>query len=225
MKKHFLVLIGSILLTCGCAAKSKFVYDQPLEHTGKGTGSIVAALGQISDKRTSEKEIDKNYDGEPLKDIHSMLENELLSTNLFERVVTVADAGAGVKADVIIDPSLTRLDWEVPDYNALKVKAFMAGLLTGVVGGVIYGSTDTDVYGDSGIQLRVTEQATGKVLLDKSYSGHHEETMIKFKCDIPETKVSMAGKSLRKAIEAIKSDLREVLGNSGKIPVPVASNQ
>lgn len=225
MNKHFLVLVCSILLTCGCAAKSKFVYDQPVEHAGKGTGSIVAALGQISDKRTSEKEIDKYYDGEPLKDIQSMLENELLSTNLFERVVTVTDAGAGVKADVIIDPSLTRLDWEVPDYEALKRKAFVTSLLTGGVGGAIYGSTDTDVYGDSGIQLRVTEQATGKVLLDKSYSGHHEEKMVKFKCDIPETRVAMAGKSLRKAIEAIKSDLREVLGNSVKTPVPVASNQ
>jgi len=212
------------MLMCGCATKSKFVYNQPIQQTGKGTGTLVAALTQISDSRTGKKEVDECYDGEPLKDIQAILESELLSTNLFEQVVTVTDA-ANAKADVMITPALTRFDWEVPDYETMKSYAFLAGFFTGIVGGAIYGSTDTDVYGDSGIQMRVTELASGKVVLNKSYSGHHEEKMIKFKCDTPETKVRMAGTSLQKAIAAMKSDLADVLAHQAKAPVHVSTSQ
>jgi hypothetical protein len=216
MKNLLLFLLCTILLISGCATKSKFVHDRPLEQPDKGKGSIVAALTPINDQRFDGKLIDDYYDGSLLADTQSMLERELLGTGLFEKVFTVTAADKGVKADVTVEPTLTGLEWKVPGYDALRVKAFLAGFLTGLVGGTIYGCTDTDVYGDSSMHLRVTEQATGKVLLDRDYSGHHEEEIMKFKCDTPTTKVAMAGKSLQKTMAAMKADLRDALGGFGK---------
>lgn len=215
MKKHFILTLGALLLFSGCASKGKFVYECPAEGLGKGNGRVVAVVARITDQRPDAKDFDNIYEGNPVKDIQSMLEYELLRTDVFKQIVPVTDT-TGIKADVMIEPALKKLQWQVPDYDSLRTKAFLFGFFTGIIGGTIYGYTDTDVYGDSNMHLRVTDVSSGKVVLDKSYSGRYEQEIIKFKCDIPETRVMVAEKSLQKTLEAIKSDLIQVLGNHGK---------
>lgn len=205
--KQLIALICTIILLTGCATKSKFVLDPLPEQQVKRKGALVTALTPIADKRSAENRIDENYDGEPLKDIQSMLERELLSTSLFNNVVTVPQVDANTKADLLIETSLNKLEWGVPDYDSLRVKAFMVGFFTGFIGGAIYVSTDTEVYGDSSIHMKVIEKPAGKVILEKSYDAHHEETMKKLYCDTPTTKIDMAGKSLKKALQVMKADL------------------
>ena len=55
------------------------------------------------------------------------------------------------------------------------------------------------------------EEATGQVLLERTYSGHYEQQMDKFKCDTPETKATMIGKSVKEAMNQLKIDLQKVL--------------
>ena len=215
MKKNIILVLGALLIFSGCATKSKFVYECPAEGLDKGKGKLVAAVTRITDKRTNAEDIDKFYDGNPVTDFQSMLEYELFRTNVFKQIVPVTDV-TGIKADIMVEPTLNKLQWQVPDYDSLRVKAFLFGFFTGIIGGTIYGYTDTDVYGDSDLHLRVTDVASGKVVLDKSYSSRYEQEIIKFKCDTPGTRVMVAEKSLQKALEAIKSDLIQVLGNQDK---------
>ncbi len=211
MKSRYFFLVIMFFLISGCASKSKFVYERTQE---AGKGSIVVALSPISDMRLEDQEVDKHYDGDPLKDIQAMLENELLGTGLFKQVVTKPNDASGVKIDMTVEPTLTKLAWEVPGYSGLIAKSVLVGFFTGIVGGVIYGCTDIEVHGDSCIHLLVKDYATGKVLIDKDYKGHHEEQLIKFSCDTAETKVLMAGKALQKTLADIKTDLKNTLSNA-----------
>jgi hypothetical protein len=214
MQKYCVWIVIALLLS-GCVRKSKFVYEPPAGGLDNGKGKIVGAVARIEDRRVNTKEFDKFYEGDPVKDIQSMLEHELLGTDVFKEIIPVTDS-TGLKADVMVEPVLQKLQWEVPDYESLKTKAFFVGFFTGIIGGTIYGYTDTDVYGDSGMYLRVTDVASGKVLLNKSYKGHYQQEIIKFKCDTPETRVMVAEKSLQKALGAMKSELAQTLLNQGQ---------
>ena len=215
MKKLIVLAVGVLFLVSGCASKSKFVYECPTGGLENGKGMMVAAVVRIVDQRKDAANFDIVYDGDAVKDIQSMFEYELLRTGLFKQIVSVTDT-TKIKADVIFEPTLNKLQWQVPDYDSIHLKKFLFGFVTGVIGGTLYGLTGTDVYGESGMNLRVTDVASGKVVLNKSYSGQYKQGIVKFKCDRPETKVMVAEKSVRDAMESIKSDITQVLGNKGK---------
>jgi len=210
--KQLITFICIVILLSGCATKSKFVFEPLPEQQDKKRGAIIAALAPVTDNRDPENRIDKYYDGDPLKDVQTMLERELLSTALFDKVVSLPKPDAETKANLLIETSLKKMEWGVPDYESLQTKAFLVGLFTGLIGGAIYANTDTEVYGDSSIQMKVIEQPAGKVILEKSYEAHHEETVKKMHCDTPPTRIDMAGKSLKKAFQAMNADLLGLLG-------------
>lgn len=211
MIRKFMGIFCALLVLSGCAAKGKFVYEPSLNPAEGAQGRKVAVLAPLADERIEKQQFDRFYDGEPIKDLQPILEKELLSTNLFSEVFTATESNQNAKADIMIEPAIEKLEWAVPDYEALLSKAFFISFLTGGIGGVIYGNTDTDVYGNATIRVRVTDKQMGNVLLNKSYNGHHEEQMIKFKCDIPETRVKMANESLKKAIGSMNADLKDVI--------------
>jgi len=211
MKSRIILILVALLVLSGCASKASFVYECPTEGLDKGKGRVVAAVARIVDERKSPESFDNFYEGNPSDDLQPILEHELFRTDVFKQVVSANDI-APIKGDVLIEPTLNKLQWQVPDYDSLRAKAFLFGFFTGIIGGTIYGYTDTDVYGDSDLHLRVTEVSSGRVVLDKSYTGRYEQEIIKFKCDLPETRVMVAEKSLLKALETIKSDIVKVLG-------------
>lgn len=223
MFKYLAGLICIGLIVSGCAGKSKFVTDRLTGPVETGRGKIVALLAPVADQRAVKQEFDKVYDGNPANDIQFILEKDLLSTNLFDKVITVSEASQSVPADVVIEPTLQVLKWEVPDYDALLQRVFFVSMLTGGIGGVIYGSTDTDVHGYAAMHFRVMNVAKDTIL-DKSYEGHHQEQMAKMRCDTPDTKVRMTGESLKKVLQQLDSDLRGLLGTA-KPAVVSSQNQ
>ena len=153
------------------------------------------------------KDIDKIYSGKPIEEIQNIIYTELMSTGLFKEIVFNDSSDT----DITIEPSLTRMEWKVPNYGQMQGKAFAAGAFTGLVGGMIYGSTKTDVYGDTSLYVKIVENDTGKIIIDKEYEGHCEEKMAKLNCDSTETKAKMVGNSLKKALEALKVDLNDAV--------------
>lgn len=211
MKKHMPWILCAVFFISGCATTSQFVYNHPTDFPEAKQENLVAAVVPIIDLRKGDKEIDKIYSDSPLVNIQKIIQEELRSTGLFKKVISISKADEENGADIMVEPSLAKLEWVVPNYDELVGKAFAVSVLTGGIGGAIYGSTDVDVYGNTSLHVKVMEISNGKVLLEKTYDGHCEEKMIKFKCDTPETKAKMIGTSLKQSIEAMKTDLKEAI--------------
>jgi hypothetical protein len=146
-----------------------------------------------------------------------MLEYELQRTGLFKAVIPVNYPA--VKADFIIEPTLDKLQGQVPDLDSIRLKSVIISCVS-IIGSSIYNLTNTEVYGESGIHLRVTDGATGEIIVDKSYSGLYKQDITKFMCNAAESKVMVAEKSVLNAIETIKSDITQVLGDRSKDVTP-----
>ncbi len=209
--KKLIFAVFFLVFISGCATKSQFTYDPIV--APETTGTIVAVMTPVVDSRQDEKEIDKFYENDPAQEVQLILLKELMSTGLFKEVVAVENISDEPDAEFFIEPTMYKLEWMVPGHDAMVTKAFVTSMLTGGVGGVIYGSTKTDVFGETNLHLKITEAKTGNVLLEKNYTGKHQEKMAKISCDTPGTRTMMVGKSLKFAVEEIKNDLGELLGD------------
>ncbi len=204
-------MIFVLILVSGCAAKSNFIYTYPEANHKKSLTNMVAAVAQVKDLRQGEKKIDNVYVNDPLKDIQSIIKEELQSTGFFQKVFVISDENTDFKPNVIIEPSLSELKWEVPEYEEMLGKVFVVSFLTGGIGGLIYGSTGTDVYGSVDIHISLVESNNGKTLFENTYNGRYEENMPKLNCDTPETKSIVIGKALKQELKTLKVDLHEVV--------------
>ena len=216
VRRVFLLFCAAVLLG-GCAAKSQFLYDLPQVSQDMPKGSVVALVSTVDDKRSGDKEIDRIYDCEPLENVQKIIVEEMKSTGIFKNVIGVPKGGQPEQivsesdADILISPAVIKMDWEVPGYKEMLGKVFAVSILTGGIGGAIYGSTETEVLGETTVHVTLKNIKSGEVLLDKSYSGRYEEKMIRFRCDTPSTKARMVSKSLKAAIDFLKEDLWKVL--------------
>jgi len=212
LKKLFIMAVV-LFLASGCTSKSKFVYESPKGGFENDKGRLVAAVVHIVDRRPDAAKFDAFYEGKPAEDIQTMLEYELIRTNLFKAVIPVNYPA--VKADFIIEPTLHKLQWQVPDLDMIRLKTVILSCVS-FIGSSIYNLTDTEVQGESDIHMLVTDGSNGKIILDKSYKGLYKQDVSKFTCNIPETKVMVAQRSIENAIETIKSDITQVIGNKGQ---------
>lgn len=206
--------IGLLLLVAvvgsGCASQSQFLY-QPSKAQENNNGAIVAVMSPLKDSREGNKNIDKIYSVKPLEEIQRIIHDELMSTGLFKGISFSEDNKDDDKADIKIEPSLTEMAWEVPNYEGICNIAFITGMLTGGIGGLIYGCTTTDVYGDTNLHIKIVETSSGNILIDKEYKGHCEEKTTKMICDTSGTKAKMVGNSLKTALESLKADLKKAI--------------
>jgi hypothetical protein len=203
----------------GCATKSAFIYDRPEMKGGVASGRVLVC-GETVDNR-AEHDLDKVYEGDTLEQVRMSIEQEMMSTGLFEKVVwakTSRESEESPKTSgrqFFLNTSLNELKWEVPGYQALQTKAFVAGFATGLVGGLIYGATSTDVNGASRLTVQFSDRTSGKLLIDKEYTGSYKTTKAKLKCDSNDTKAEVAGKALKDAMEQFKADILKTLANAG----------
>jgi hypothetical protein len=218
LKKNFFIAVV-LFLVCGCASKSKFVYESPKGGFENDKGRLVAAVVHIVDRRTDAAKFDAFYEGKPAEDIQTMLEYDLQRTDLFKAIIPVNYPA--VKADFIIEPTLNKLQWLVPDLDMIRLKSVILSCVS-IIGSSIYNLTDTEVQGESDIHVLVTDGSNGKIILDKSYKGLYKQDVSKFTCYIPETKVMVAQRSVQNAIDTIKSDITQVVENKDHDSKPLA---
>ncbi len=216
MKRLQLFVLLSLFFV-GCATKSEFLYHYPNTTKDRPTGLIVACES-LRDERDKPCEIDKIFKANPIEEIGRIIQQEIMSTGLFIEVIQLSEGDAeGAErrpyfdADIYVSAKLLEMDWKVPNYDAMIGKAFGLSVLTGGIGGMIYGSTETDVYDDARIRIKVIDLRLQKTLLDKEYIGHAEEKMKKLKCDTPNTKARMIGNAIEIVMASFKEDLAQAV--------------
>jgi len=212
---HSIVLLGGLaaaLMGCATPPLQPFVYEYSKPKLDP-SGSLVLAFSGMADLRT-DRNIDKVYANPPVEEVNNILAQEIMSTGLFKDVVRlpgILEEGhkeSKLKtADLHLKAALLVMKWEVPNYESIVRNAFVVSLLTGGVGGVMYGSSNTDVFGHARMQLLVKDQRTNVVLIEKEYIGVVKENMIKFQCDTAETKARMVSLAVKDLIEKVKLDL------------------
>ena len=219
-KKVFsLVLICVVMsMSLGCAEKSVFLYDRPEMKAGPASGRILLCR-ETTDARV-DREIDNAYEKETIPEVRNVIEQEMLSTGLFEKVVWTTNGQMSEKnlksgSWLALDTSLDELKMEVPDRATIQALAFVISMATGGLGGVIYGLTPTDVDGTSKFTARLVALSSGKTLLDKKYRGKHTMSKTKFTCDSPGTQAEVAGKALKQAMEQFKADVSNSVRDEG----------
>ena len=210
-RSHLCVLLT--LFVVGCATKSEFLYDHP-NITENSPSGLVAACEKLQDKRQKPCKLDKIYYADPIEEIGKIIQQEIVSTGLFVQVIQlsegdtkVSEGGLHGDADLLVSAKLREMNWIVPNYAAMLGKTFGVSVLTGGIGGLIYGSTETDVYGDAKISIKVVDLQFNRTLLDKDYVGHAEEKMKKLACDTPSAKARMVGEAIKGIMQQFKEDL------------------
>jgi hypothetical protein len=211
--RSFCVLFIGVVIS-GCAGKTKFLYPSSASDQQRGT-LVILHLGP--DDQRSDRDIDKFYETNAIEEIRKILDSEMLGTGFVARVTPpVKDQGGSQnaeKVDLVMRSAIKELRWEIPGYDALVSRMFIVSLLTGGIGGLIYGSTSTDVYGHSRLRISLVDEKDGKVYLDKEYTGDSKQSMAKLKSDIPSTKALLIGESLQQAMEQFRKDLNSVLAS------------
>jgi hypothetical protein len=114
------------------------------------------------------------------------------------------------KTGYLLQCRINELRWEVPNYGRLVGTVGVVSVLTGGVGGVIYGSTDTDVLGHANVHFNLTNLQGNQMLLDRDYIATITEKKAKLNCDTPATYREVAAKSFQTTIEQFEKDVRHM---------------
>jgi hypothetical protein len=193
----FLVLLVGI----GCASQKPLPYSytspQPLPVTGPKL-----IIAELKDER-SRDEMDKVLKVQ--ESVEEVVFKEMEGAGIFREVEQRRE---GDGESFTLKPTIRELRWEVPDYDRKLGIAIGIGVATGGIGGFIYGSTGTDVYGYSSMQFVLLHGE--KEILTKEYKAKAIEKKSKLACDTAPTYREMAAKALQQIMLEFKSDLQKV---------------
>ncbi len=210
--KKWLLPVLFLSFLSGCASVP-LQYEHPTS-SKSSTTELRVALTYPVDQRPDKEAIDSVLQKNPVDDLSKIMVEEVESMGLFKEVVPIAKEMPIDKvpevcrdADLVMDSCLKKLSWEVPDYEQKQAAAFVSGFAFGIVGGMIYGMTKTDVYGNANLRVTLVRQSTGETLIDKDYVVHIADNVAKINCDTPEMRSKMAGKAIKAVMEKLKADL------------------
>ena len=205
--KSLLPICFLMLFMGGCATtKTSFRYDNTINNKPI-ISNLSLAVAYPKDDRIPNKRIDKMWDNDPIIEIDRIIKEEIKSTGLFREIVPMDNNCCRI----ILYTTLKELAWEVPNYDKLLRNTFMISFLTGGVGGIIYGNTDTDFYGKVRIRLVLADKDYKSNMLDKEYYYRAEEKVTKFKTDSAEERAKIIGIAFKHVIEQFKEDLDKVI--------------
>lgn len=205
-------LLALLLMTAGCANRAKFTY--PTQPSLLTRGELVGALHGVCD-RLADREIEAFYEERVANELTAALHREMEASGAFARVealpgcVTTPSLDA-LRADgiaIVVQPQVDRMQWVVPDYAQIRGTAMAVSLLFGVVGGVAYGMTDTEVFGHVELRVALLDTRSG-ALLERTYTGEASREMDKLASDTPETRRRMIGLAFDEAMKPFREDLR-----------------
>ncbi len=190
------VILGWALGLGGCAHQPTTValpYEAPVVGGTDHGSRPIGLLTGVKDARP-DWSVD-SFLKEPVADFtRRMLAAELVASGAF---ANVQEKPGDVSGGIQIEASLGELSWMVPNHSRMVKTAFWTSFLTGGLGGLAYGATETPVFGHASLHLKLTDRTTSKVLLDRSFDAVHEERIAKLKSDTIETRTRVMGAALK----------------------------
>jgi hypothetical protein len=206
MNKILSVLLVSVCFFSGCASGPPPKAALQITRTAFKAPSAIPAEKisvDVIDVR-NESSLDAILNDSSSNQIRGAILNSLNDSGLFSQ-----SDGAGTH--FLIRAEIVKLQWFVPGYEAMLKKVFVTSFLTGGLGGVAYGSTETEVHGICELVIKV--DANGRQVLCSSYAEQHIEKMVKLKCDTMDTKSRVAGIAVSRALDkALPEISKAVLG-------------
>lgn len=207
MRAIIFTLLATVSLLTGCSTtREPFTYTYPPK-SDHVTNVVSLIVLPAKDLRAKTNELDQ------VLFIPSGLDeiviHEMESTGKFAKVVK-ADQQAPDNG-FLLEANLLELNWDIPNHGQMEGTAFGLSLLTGGVGGIIYGSTKTTVYGHAQIAFKFSNLASNHIILEKQYSGEATNVVAKFNCDTPATGRRIAGEAVKVIIDQFKHDLSRAL--------------
>jgi hypothetical protein len=191
------VLTGGV----GCVSQKPLPYSykspQPVPVSGPKL-----IIDEVNDQRSKDN-MDK-----ALKlpaSVEEVVLKEMEGAGIFHEVVRKSNSDPEV---YILKPTLTELRWEVPSYDRKVGTAMGLSIATGGIGGLIYGSTGTEVLGHSSMRFILLRGE--KQVLNKEYKATATEKKSKLSCDTPDTYREMAAKALQQIMQEFKEDLQKI---------------
>lgn len=208
------------LLIGGCATAPRTVqlpYAFPVGTPTAAAAAPTAEIVSVTDSR-EDRSFDRFMNEQPTEILRKALAAELEAGGAFSRV---ARQGAPIGgAAVTIDVVLHDLSWAVPNHEGIVKTAFWTSFLTGGLGGLAYGATDTPVFGHAVVALKITERASGRVILAEKLDAVHEEKTAKLKCDSLETRARVMAAALKAVL--LKATLATAKARAAASPPPAA---
>jgi hypothetical protein len=199
------------MLMVGCATRQPFVYSYPPLQKDAPANLGTVAIEPTKDLRTTTNELDQVLFLP--QGLDQIVAREIESTGRFARIVSLTNGVARGNDDLLLDVKLNRLTWEIPRHSQIVGTVFVISLFTGGIGGIIYGSTSTDVLGHAELSFKLSNPSKSRVLLEGRYTGDIQEKVTKLSCDTPGTGRTIAGKAVKLAMEQFKSDLNHLTLN------------
>ena len=161
MIKNILASIICVILASGCAAPFNYAIPTPnLVDTGPVCVTIKPSI--LSPHEDTTKLFDTDLDQTLLE----IFDSELAASGYFKETIRIASLSeldstspTGQTCEVfILHPTFSSIRWSVPDYEEKMMKAGVISGLTGGIGGLIYGSTKTDMESESVVSIKFTHQ-------------------------------------------------------------------
>jgi hypothetical protein len=191
----------------GCATKPPVIslpYEMPATSMGSNVASASGAEIDIVQDTRADRSLDMFLSERPSDLLRRALAAELISTGVFPTVAP--EASASSPSRFIIEVNLCDVSWAVPNHDRMVKTAFWTSFLTGGIGGIAYGSTDTPVYGHAVVSLKLWDRVNGKVLLEQTFDATHEEHKAKLACDTLQTRAQVMALALKDVLnKAAKS--------------------
>jgi hypothetical protein len=207
MRSSFYSLLFVIFIfTNACTTTTAFHHPSPLENKAYKGKQYVGEVALLKDERAGDKSIDKIFKDSPLMEIQKMIEEEILYSGIFSQMKKKGET-FNAELRYLIKPVLKRLEWHIPNYDSMVGTAFIVSALTGGIGGVIYGSTDTTVFGYVDLEIELYDNQSRQTVFNKTYKGEVKKTMAKIFSDSQNTKAEMIGLATQDAVKKFKVDL------------------
>lgn len=188
-------------------------------------------IAEVRDMR-SDRAIDGHLVEHPEQALTTILRREIASTGAFSEVVPAdnpnggdppapnggdppADSNALPGPHWALEAQLLEFDWHMPYFWVKKIGSGVVGLAFGWAGALVSIAMPTTVSGESKMRLVVRDLDSGRVLLDKTYQGAHEEWDLLIKADWPSAQSHMVSKATETMMQQIKADLAHLAETQG----------
>jgi hypothetical protein len=198
LRSTLLVAAAWLGLFLGGCATQRPAIALPYEFPATGSpaaGLPTARVTTVTDHR-EDRTLDPLLSDKPVELVQKAIEAELAAKGVY----AFTSSGNESAFAIHIAADLREMSWAVPNHSKMVKTAFWTSFLTGGIGGLAYGSTDTPVFGRAVVHLKLTEPSTGRVVLDQAFDAVHEERMAKLKCDLPQTRARMMAAALKAAL-------------------------